>query len=484
MEKRIYTCFDDYPQDIQKEAKKILNERNPLDHFVNVIGKVHIEDAVAVELVLLSVASLFVENSKPVHQQIKGSLGSGKTSLLQKTLKIVPERYIKRLNNVSPEYLYSIKDSLNPDYNIFLLDDITLTPATTTMLKTLTDNGLENKVFIQSKGAELELPGKNLFFCIFMEENINNKKLEQQLLPNHASETLEYVLEQIGVNEIAGSMETSVSIQQMYLIANALFELMILEPFKVFNLMLFDSNRNSLMYQKPLDIQRFTSLVEARSLYYKTKYENVDNIRLGTENDVDSVNRILQERVTMRDYNLTNQQKKLLISLDVYTEELFNEQKRLYKNDSCDPSTAVCYQFPTYENLAESLGISKNTLKGWIKKGTESLEEKSIVKPMKIDYKKRNSKVFLYLDPKARNIRRSITGFTKTEYDKKRRLKDIFADKGVVEILELFLELENTKTCQEKKSSIINFTKKTHNIKSYDDLATYLHKFKDDSNAC
>ena len=69
------------------------------------------------------------------------------------------------------------------------------------MLKTLTDNGLENKVFIQSKGAELELPGKNLFFCIFTENN-SNTDLEYNLLPNTALEKVGGVLLRIGKDEI------------------------------------------------------------------------------------------------------------------------------------------------------------------------------------------------------------------------------------------------------------------------------------------
>ena len=124
MKKKFYTCFEDYPTDIQEEALKILEEGNPLEYFKEIISKVHTGDDEAIDLILLSIGSLFIKNSKPVHQQIKGSVGSGKTSLLQKTLKIVPERYIKRLNNVSPQ------SSSLTSKNLTFLGIIPLTNAT------------------------------------------------------------------------------------------------------------------------------------------------------------------------------------------------------------------------------------------------------------------------------------------------------------------------------------------------------------------
>ena len=62
-------------------------------------------------------ASILVENSKPVHQQIKGGLGSGKTSLLNKTLRIVPERYIKKLANDSGKSFDDLFLQLKKDAN-------------------------------------------------------------------------------------------------------------------------------------------------------------------------------------------------------------------------------------------------------------------------------------------------------------------------------------------------------------------------------
>lgn len=69
-ENKPYTCFNDYPTHIQKEALKIL-EKDPLKYFKHVISQVHIGDEIAIELILLSIGSLFVENSSPYISRLK-----------------------------------------------------------------------------------------------------------------------------------------------------------------------------------------------------------------------------------------------------------------------------------------------------------------------------------------------------------------------------------------------------------------------------
>lgn len=494
MKDKKYTCFEDYPQDIQEEAQKILEEGNPLEYFKKVIRQVHIGDKTAIELLLLSIGSLFIKNANPVHQEIKGSLGTGKTSLLQKTLRIVPGRYLKVLNNVSPEYLYSIRYSFNSDYNIFLLDDINPTPATTAMLRTLTDNKMENRVFIESKGTELEIPGKNLFLCILTEEKNTHKGFEHNLLPSIASERLKDLLKDIEKNEITGFDENSTEMQYLYHVANAVFEKLIENPIKVINPILLDINKNSTMqqYKKPMDIQRFVNLSKARTLYYPTQREQINNIRLGEEEDVDIANNMLQERIIMRDYKLSTKQKKLLLLLDVYTEELYNTHKNMH-----EPHSHMIHpSIPTYKHLAWKLETSKNVLRKMVegkgKEGLDNLKERGFIKLMKVDYKKRNSEVLLYLNPKAQLIQQALATPKYTNINREERLKNRFTEEQVIrnnpfsdktlieELLELFLKTENMAKYWQKENHITTFMKKeSQSIASYKDLNIYLHKFKD-----
>ncbi|MDD3984439.1 MAG: hypothetical protein PHY59_00760 [Methanobacterium sp.] len=236
IKKQKYTCLEDYPKHIQKEAFEILNEGKHVTYLKKTISQLHEGDEKAIELILLSIGSLFLDNGTPIHQQIKGGIGSGKTNLLQNTLKIVPERYIHEINNITPEYLYYKHNSLNKDYNIFILDNINPTEATISMLNVLLDNETQNKIFIESKGFELELPGKNLFFCIFNEEN--NIKIKTPIFLNYVTEDLDHknnVNHDVKISHVLGWDINNTKVQHSYLVANTIFEKLIEKPIKVLN---------------------------------------------------------------------------------------------------------------------------------------------------------------------------------------------------------------------------------------------------------
>ena len=473
-----YTCFEDYPTDIQEEALKIVEEGNPLEYFREVISKIHTGDDESIDLILLSIGSLFIQNSKPVHQQIKGDIGAGKTSLLQKTLRIVPKRYIQTINNISPEYLYYKHRSFNKDYNIFLLDNINPTPATLTMLETLADNETKNKIFIESKNVEFQLAGKNLFFCIFNKEN-NSKSLKCNLLSNNVSETTPKKLFKSKRNIAGGFDENNAEMQYLYSITNATFEKLIEYPLKVFNHHLIDHDEmhSGYIWRNSGDLQHFTELSKARTFYYQKQSQRVDNILIGTKTDADIIKHTLQGILLIRDYKLSTKQKDLLLILKVYTDKLHEHTKELYETDK----KRTTHIIPTYENLAESLNITKDVIINWVKGkggyGEKGLEEKGFVKPMKIDPKKRTSQVLLYLNPRAVSIQKALK---RPQYKPKNRQEEMqnmkFNEYTTREALKLLLKIAN---CKNSYECIPTFMRKNRlNIATYKELAKYLQKFK------
>ena len=100
-ENKPYTCFNDYPTHIQKEALKILRKRSTKILQTRHITSTHRRrNSNRTNTPIHRI--IICRKQQPIHQQIKGSVGAGKTSLLTKTLEIVPERYLYRLDAASP----------------------------------------------------------------------------------------------------------------------------------------------------------------------------------------------------------------------------------------------------------------------------------------------------------------------------------------------------------------------------------------------
>ena len=99
---------------------------------------------------------------------------------------------------------------------------------------------------------------------------------------------------------------------------------------------------------------------------------------------------------------------------------------------------------------------------------------------MKIDYKKRNSKVLVYINPKTKYIQKGLSGSLNHYLHLKDRTNNVFSDKKMRSfLLERFTKINDTKNCKREMEYINTFLEEeTPKLNSYEDLVKYLKKFK------
>jgi len=398
--------FDDYPEHVQEEARQIV-KNNPFKFFEEVINITHKGDTKAKRLVLLSIASLFVKNAKPVHQGFKGTTGVGKTSITNKTAAIVPERYIQKIRDTSPKYIYYAADSFNPEHNIFLFDDVVLNDVIIELLKTITDNETKNKVLktvIEQKAQELKIPGNALVLCT-VARDILNTELDRRLMYNNPKEDEDHtreVKEMIKTNSKLGFDLNNEKIKQLYLIANAVFELLIKNPIKVYNPYLEFMNLEDKNYT---DIEHFSNLVKARTLYFQEKRYKIDDIVIGNIEDLKDVTDLWGSISAMQNYKIDMQQIEFLKKLPLYNHEHFLRMVEAWEMNKTDFNNSKNY---TCNYLAKELNVSKSQVEHWVygRKGSykQGLEELGLVKPMQIDPEKRLSPKILYFNENKKSV--------------------------------------------------------------------------------
>ena len=403
--------FKDYPERIQAYADQLINDDSIdiLESITRVIGKAHYGDEKAVKLLLLSIGTLFLRDTPPVHQALRGSTGSGKTDLVLKTVLAVPERYVHILRSASPKYLFYASETgiLREDYNIFVFDDIELNDEIIAISKTITDNILPEKEHHTVKDQEalkLEIPGEGL--AIFTRaRDIHDNELNDRLLYNNPVEDEDhsrFVKEKIKEEAISGSVMDDKRIMEAYEVIRAVYERLIEGDVRVYNpyLHLLDlrgySNR---------DIKHIVGLVKAVTWYRQHKRmregsyvrEGGHDIIIGTEDDLRDALELWMSIDTLQRYKLDRKQEKFLKSLPEYSDELYKQHTDSIFED--DP------ELPTYRGLAERLGLSKSTIYRWVKgrhdkdRDIEGLEDKGLVTIKPLEPENPKSPSLIYLTP-------------------------------------------------------------------------------------
>jgi len=406
----VYNSFEDYPEHIQQEALQIVQDA-PLKFFEDVLYYIHKGDTKAKNLVLLSIGSLFVKNAKPVHQGFKGTTGVGKTSITNKTAAIVPNRYIQKIRDTSPKYIYYAANSFNPEHNIFLFDDVVLSDIIIELLKTLTDNETKNKVLktvIEQKAQELGIPGDALVLCT-VAQDILNTELDRRLMYNNPKEDEDHtkgtkeIIKQNNKTDIDLDNEI---IQELYLRANAVFELLIKNPVKVYNPYIDEMDLENKNYT---DIAHFINLVKARSFYNQHNRYKINDVIIGSWEDFQDVEELWESISTLQEYKISAKQKELLKMLKMYDPGVHQTLKESWEMDKTDFNESKNY---TYKYFAKKLGMSSEALKKWVKgvkySDKPGLEDLGLVIAKQLDPEIRTSPYILYFNPEKPQVYKDL----------------------------------------------------------------------------
>ena len=287
--------FEDYDEDLRNEANEIFND-DPLKFFVDAFGTEHYGDENNKELLTLVYFAKHVKNGKPVHVSIVGSPDSGKTSLANKTIKIVPDRFRFPMNTMSSKALYYHHNDLREDHNHILINDVLDSPESIGTLKAITDTQIDNPthrtVSDKKEAVKLEITGKNTVI-LTVAQQITDRELNRRLLRINPDESEEH---QIKAKESIAENEAGIgsnSYNPIFDVCKAVYDKIIETEYNVFVPWLTIINTNLF---SNTDFKHFSNLVKARALIYQSKRIKIgNNTILASLDDIEEVLRLWKD---------------------------------------------------------------------------------------------------------------------------------------------------------------------------------------------
>ncbi len=123
-------------KEIQKEAKNILENGDPIEYILNVHQKLHLGDVELAKTLLISVGCQSIANTEGIHPKITGESGKGKSHCCMTMIHLLPPEYaIEATLSSKAIYYMNIKPG-----TVVYSDDTNLTPEMEDMIKRATTN--------------------------------------------------------------------------------------------------------------------------------------------------------------------------------------------------------------------------------------------------------------------------------------------------------------------------------------------------------
>lgn len=389
-EEKTYMVVSDYPEEIQKEAKKIVEKGKLWENLLYTISITHEGDTLLKEQLLLVLGSIFA--GSPVHTEMGGDSGQGKSDLIYAAMENYPQRYIQKLRKFSSKYIYYAKDEFDKDYNILYFDDIDYTKDDNIeSVKVFTDNKEKEKVLktVMKKGnlntaVEFKLSSKFLGILSYA-KSATDEELSDRLFKGFidTKKDDEKVKNTIKKNVLT-NIQNNLLLKRLNLINQCCIQYIIEQDFNIFNpySLLFNpvdfNNR---------DVTSFFNLVDSVTFYHKTQRRTVfykgKKIVIGTYEDFkyvyDRWNNDIQK------YKLNDRQEKVLNLLPSFeSEEKFLEyvgkiRKEYEYKESFKSQTLFKNELTTISYLSKKLGVAAKTLKTDIDSSQEKGNKKNLM---------------------------------------------------------------------------------------------------------
>ena len=287
-EKYIYKTFEDYPEEVQKEANDILNNLDFIEEVLNTINWKHEGDKKTMIIELLSCGSLFIH--EPVHQYKDAKKGKGKTNGSNEIKGILPDQYVVDLPSFSSKSIYYHSTTiLHPEFNFIFLDDIVLNEDKDELLKLITDNNRpmkSHKTVINGKPVEFILIGEYLVIMNRADTSNMNDQLFDRLYLNELENDENHeikVKNKIKQNSI---LETNVFLEKKRTMIKCAIQKLVDNNVKIFNPYLIFLN---IKHHANRNINHYLGLIKAKTFFYQYQRSNIDDIIIGSIEDMEFV---------------------------------------------------------------------------------------------------------------------------------------------------------------------------------------------------
>lgn len=404
--------FSDYPEDIQHEAIKILDEGTLFQEIQESSSLTHEGDNTTRNALILIESTLFVGDG--AHSLLGGVSGGGKSDLAFAIANNFPAKHVHILRNISPKNIYYDFESYDEDFNILILDDIPFNEDLVNLCKELTDNTKkvkELKTVINGKSKTFRLKGKYVVIITYA-KTIPDEELANRLFNLGVTIIDKDELEntnkkgKIRDNNIIGGNENLI-IERKRFIIQACIHYLIEQKIRVYNpyLSIFNpTNYNN------RDVNHFINMTKARTFFEyaqrrQIKVNDEVSLTIGSYEDLKFVNEIWAIDEEAQLHKLSERQKRILKLLpEMTSEEAYKHiddlNNQLNNTQSRNAKKKLKDDEPLANSLAKKLKCSLSTLKydlDRFEQGThKSLVEIGLVEKIKLDEDVRNSPNFYY----------------------------------------------------------------------------------------
>lgn len=398
--------FDSYPELIQKEALKIINDGSLYEKYVDSISITHAGNETTKDQLALITVSLFI--GEPTHTELDANTGQGKTDVTTETVKNIPDNYVHHLSTVSPKNIYYDRDSYGK-YNIVIFDDVVLTDENIGLLKVLSDNNKpvkELKTVIDKKAVNFTLPGKFLVIITYAKDNPDEELLNRlyKLNMNIDEDSKKVIKNKIKYNTIINSDDNEI-ISRSRLIIQAAIQYLVEQELEIFNpfAVLFDptplENRN---------IKHFIAMVKSKSFFHTNKLKKIDfagkTIYIGSYEDFWHVAEIWSKEADTQKFKLNDKQKDVLKILPEKTKEEASEEveDKLYEYNgeiSAFRKAKILEDLFTRKTISKLIGVSESTVRNYLDRSqstAKSLVDVGLIDKVKFDPDNNNSPWIYY----------------------------------------------------------------------------------------
>lgn len=406
--------FDDYPEDIQNEAMKLINEGRLFDETQKSVSLTHKGHHTTRDALILCESSIFVGDG--IHTWIGGDSGEGKSDLAFAIGKIFPNHYVKILRNISPKHIYYDCENYNDDYNILIFDDLPLNEDMINILKELSDNAKkvkELKTVINGKSETFTLQGKFIVVLTYAKE-IDDEELKNRLFNIGVtiidkSDGNINIKSKIRDNNVIGGNDNPI-IERNRLIIQASIHYLIEQDMNIFNPFLSIFNPEDYNNR---DVNHLINMVKAKTFFEYSQRRQIQinedlAITIGSYDDFNYANNIWAKDVEGIKYKLSDKQKLVLkvmedngyimtddnalTHVEKLSEEYYNTQSRKARDKLLEDKC-------TKKKLSDLTGIKENTLTNVLDRieGTsKSLVEHKLIGRYKLNEDDKFSKVIYY----------------------------------------------------------------------------------------
>ena len=494
----VINSFSDYPEDIQHEVMKILNDGVLFEEIQASVSLTHEGHNSTRDALILSESSLFVGDG--VHSLLGGDSGEGKSDLAFSVGYNFPTKYVKILRNISPKNIYYDCENYNNDFNILIFDDLPLTEDMVNILKELSDNtkkvkGL--KTVINGKSETFTLEGKFVVILTYAKE-VDDDELANRLLNlgvtiiDKVSEKKVRIKSRIRDNVVIGG-NNNLIFERNRLIIQASIHYLIEQNMKVFNPFL--SIYNPEEYNNR-DVNHLGNMVKAKTFfeYPQRKQIKINDdlaITIGAYQDFEFAHKIWAKDSDAQKYKLNEKQKLVLKVMENNNFVMSDEDaisyvekisKKYYDGRNKKAQDVLLKDECTNDKLIDLTGIKKGTMTNILDRNnhgtSKSLLEHKLVGKIKLNDEDRFSKVIYYKRKNEGESSNDDNGLMLTLYFQNTKEKNpSFATKKIIIDLLYFVNIViNERGYTYLKNYCDNYDKDI-DVESYDSLFDFIQGF-------